>query len=101
MRLRSVLAHYCSCPSYSLLLIKAYEDILVEEERKSKIPAAISSSVDAQNKEKNGTDAELSQSIPSIAPGEFQKSSFDDDIGSNNSGYYELKVRFSLVTIRL
>ena len=100
MRLRSVLAHYCSCSSYSLLLIKAYEDILVEEGRMSKIAAAISSSVDAQNKEKNGTDAELSQSI-SIAPVEFQKSSFDDDIGSNNSGYYELKVRFSLVTIRL
>ena len=97
MRLRLVLAHYCSCPSYSLILIKAYEDILVEEERKSKIAAAIFSSVDAQNKR---TDAELSQSIP-IAPGEFQKSSFDDDIGSNNSGYYELKVRFSLVTIRL
>ena len=73
---------------------------MVEEERKSKIAAAISSSADTQNKEKNGTDDELSQSI-SIVPGEFQKSSFDDDIGSNNSGYYELKVRFSLITIRL
>jgi hypothetical protein len=64
-----------------------YEDFAVERERQSKLGI-----VGDQEKKKNGDEALAATK----ETGEFLPTSFADDIGSNNSGYYELKICFSL-----